>query len=165
MNIELKNIKICQFASEETLCFEAVGYINGKRAFTVHNEGHGGCNSYHALDADLLRQAEEWAKAQPRIKTNIKDDKDPSGFWHMDSDLDAIVDEMLTVHDVKTQLKRLLKKVVLCDAGNIYTLKAKAIELNDALRASILKRYPQGKILNDMAFDDAMVVFRNPVAA
>jgi len=165
MNIELKSIKICQFASEETLCFEAKGFVNGKAAFTVHNEGHGGSNSYHALDRDLLEQAEAWAKAQPRIKTNIADDKDRSGFWHMDSDLDAIVDEMMTLHDVKTQLKRILKKVVLCDAGEIYTLKAKATELTDAIRASVLKRYPQGKILNDMPFDDALVLFRNPKAA
>lgn len=41
MKVELKNIKIAKFASEETLCFEATIYIDGKRSGTVKNNGWG----------------------------------------------------------------------------------------------------------------------------
>ena len=44
MKLELKNVKHAAFASQETHCFEATLYVDGKRFATVSNEGHGGCN-------------------------------------------------------------------------------------------------------------------------
>lgn len=46
MEISLKNIKHAAFASQETDCFEASVYIDGKRAGYVSNDGHGGSNNY-----------------------------------------------------------------------------------------------------------------------
>jgi hypothetical protein len=46
MRIELKNFKYARFASQETECFRATVYINGKRYGEVHNEGTGGCDLY-----------------------------------------------------------------------------------------------------------------------
>jgi hypothetical protein len=43
MKITLKNFKHAAFASQETYCFEATVYIDGKKAGTASNEGHGGC--------------------------------------------------------------------------------------------------------------------------
>ena len=42
----LKNVKICEWASEETTCFEATLYIDGKSIGRVHNEGCGGAHFY-----------------------------------------------------------------------------------------------------------------------
>lgn len=47
MEISLKNVKHAEFMSQETECFEASVYIDGKKAGTVSNAGHGGCNDYH----------------------------------------------------------------------------------------------------------------------
>lgn len=47
MKIELKNVKHSEFASQETECFSATLYIDGKKVGTVSNDGHGGCNLYH----------------------------------------------------------------------------------------------------------------------
>ena len=61
----LKNIKTCEWASEETTCFEATLYIDGKSIGRVHNEGCGGAHFYdfrttnNSLDAiidELLDQ-------------------------------------------------------------------------------------------------------------
>jgi hypothetical protein len=52
----LKNVKVCEWASEETFCFEATLYIDGKSFGRVHNEGRGGAHYYdfrnddHTLD-------------------------------------------------------------------------------------------------------------------
>jgi hypothetical protein len=43
MKITLKNFKHAAFASQETYCFEATVYIDGKKAGIASNEGHGGC--------------------------------------------------------------------------------------------------------------------------
>jgi hypothetical protein len=45
MKVELKNVKYSAFASQETHCFEATVYIDGKRVGTVSNEGYGGPDS------------------------------------------------------------------------------------------------------------------------
>ena len=50
MKIELKNIKHSEFASQETHCYEATLYIDGKRVAIVGNDGHGGCDYTHRCD-------------------------------------------------------------------------------------------------------------------
>ena len=52
MKLELKNIKVCKWASEETHCYQAVVYVNGKPAIEVSNEGHGGGDSQWAIDSN-----------------------------------------------------------------------------------------------------------------
>jgi len=42
MKIELKNLKSCAWASQETLAYTASVYVDGKRAGECHNEGRGG---------------------------------------------------------------------------------------------------------------------------
>lgn len=42
MKIDVKNISVNLANSEETHCFSAVVYVDGKKAFAVRNGGHGG---------------------------------------------------------------------------------------------------------------------------
>lgn len=69
MKIEIKNIKINKSFSEETICFKADVFVDGKKTAYASNDGHGGCtfyNSYHKPnDDENLRQAEAYAKTLP----------------------------------------------------------------------------------------------------
>ena len=68
MKLELKNVKINEAFSEETLMFKADLYVNGKKVAYASNDGRGGCTFYSAYSVELrllLAQAEEWAKALP----------------------------------------------------------------------------------------------------
>ena len=47
--IELKNLKTAEFASEETQCYEATVYVDGKAFCIASNQGHGGSDSYDAI--------------------------------------------------------------------------------------------------------------------
>ena len=47
--ISIKNLKTAAFASQETLCFSATVYVDGKAFCTVRNEGTGGPNMFEAL--------------------------------------------------------------------------------------------------------------------
>ena len=47
MKITLKNVKVHRDLSEETLCFSASIYLDGKKAGTVSNRGCGGCNVHY----------------------------------------------------------------------------------------------------------------------
>lgn len=47
--IELKNLKVAEFASEETTCYEATVYVDGARFCVASNQGQGGDDSYDAI--------------------------------------------------------------------------------------------------------------------
>ena len=49
-SIELKKVKICKFASQETQCFQAEVWLNGLPAGWVSNEGTGGYDRYVAFE-------------------------------------------------------------------------------------------------------------------
>lgn len=60
MNIELRNVHFSERFSEETNCFDAMIYIDGKRACSVRNDGHGGPDYFddHAVEKRLNEYAE-----------------------------------------------------------------------------------------------------------
>ena len=69
--MELKNLSLNTSMSEETHCFRASVYINGKRMFAVFNRGCGGANEYSSLGhrgelsdnlRDLPERRELWIK-------------------------------------------------------------------------------------------------------
>ena len=61
--IELKGIKHAAFASEETHCYEASVYFNGKKIGHVSNDGHGGADMFHG-------DYKTWHDLEARIKTD-----------------------------------------------------------------------------------------------
>ena len=71
MNIELRNIKVHERLSEETTCFDASLYINGKKVGYANNRGTGGptdygLDNYHDEAAKkLLKEAEEYCLGLP----------------------------------------------------------------------------------------------------
>ena len=82
MKIEIKNLKVSERFSEETLLFSADIFINGIKAARAHNDGQGGCTSYHGIFEvkgttteqikGLIKDAEEWAASLPPIKVKIE---------------------------------------------------------------------------------------------
>lgn len=65
--IEIKNIKISDFASEETTCFQASVYLDGERICTASNQGTGGGNFYLKVEDKTwedVKQLKEIAKKQ-----------------------------------------------------------------------------------------------------
>ena len=65
--ITLKNLKVADFASEETLCFTATIVFDDTPIAEARNDGHGGSTFLRALNgkAALLAQAEAFAKGLP----------------------------------------------------------------------------------------------------
>ena len=64
--IEMKNISYYARGSEETPCYNATVYINGKKAVEVSNDGHGGCDRQHTWHENgfNLREINEWCVAK-----------------------------------------------------------------------------------------------------
>ena len=106
MKIELKNIKHAEFASEETHCFEASVYIDGKRAGTVENDGRGGCNTYHPYQIEEAINA--YAKTLPAKRWKLNDQE-----FDVHPDADTLISDLLVEHLYARDLKRALSKRVL----------------------------------------------------
>lgn len=106
MKIELKNIKHAEFASEETNCFQASVYIDGKRAGTVENDGRGGCNTYHPYQIEEAINA--YAETLPAKKMQVGDQE-----FDLQPDADILIGDLLVQHLLAKDLKRALSNRVL----------------------------------------------------
>ena len=53
--LELKNIKYFASGSEETPCYNADIFINGKKAFHVTNNGCGGCDNQYVHEPFIIK--------------------------------------------------------------------------------------------------------------
>jgi hypothetical protein len=163
MKLELKAIKHSAFASQETHCYNAALFVDGKPLAIVSNQGHGGCDDEHQhpkskLDnADYraaMREVYDHFKAMPEKECKCGTHR----FMHQ-PDLEGWCGDQVNLHLSSKDLKRMLKsKVVLhCTADNaIYTVKG----AYTAARSKGIKAANNGHtILNELPFDEALELF------
>lgn len=165
MKIELRSIKHSAFASQETNCFEATVYIDGKKAGTVHNSGHGGCHFYYPRT--LQERLDEHAKTLPAIVCeDMKDPHDPSKPFTYQPDADSVIDRLLTDHLIERDLKRALgKRILFVKDGKLMqtkTLRKEAIAhyMLPANLERVKQQYGTDTILNAMPLAEALAIYR-----
>lgn len=95
MNVELKNVKIHPDMSEETNCFSATIYFDGKKIGEVRNNGRGGCNDYHWSDPVAGKALTAWAETQPH----------EFAFDHLDQVIDPLLEQQETIKWLKRNTK------------------------------------------------------------
>lgn len=110
MKIELKNIKTNMALSEETICFSANLYKDGKKVGQVVNRGHGGSHEY-SFGYDVERPMNDWCKANlPKWKSDFGSGEE----W--DTDLEIYISELVNDFNVNKHMKSLLRRrVVIID--------------------------------------------------
>jgi len=140
MKIELKSIKVVASMSEETTCFSADVFINGKKTLYASNRGQGGCTDYHLhdfKDKEILRQVEEYCSSLPDIYVEKYD------FTHKQT-LESVIDDLLNEHLDKLEDKKLETK---CKKGICYGTKERyqMIYWNGTSLEALLKT-PAGKL-------------------
>lgn len=157
MKIEIKNVKYAAFASEETHCFEATVYINGKRSFIASNDGKGGCNYYHTVNGvsrDIIEQAENFCKNLPLIKFEK---------YELNQDLDVYIGELLNRHLTAKELKRLLKSKVIYQRASDKSIREIAkVKPSPEIIARVKKQQfweDDNIVLNEITFDKALDLF------
>lgn len=116
MKFELKNVSHNATLSEETLCFSAVLYIDGKKAFEVSNRGHGGCDDVRQVGSITLDEVNRWLEAnRPRFGLDIN----PEGLPH---DLEIEVGELMNRWLARKEIMSMCsRKLVTVKDGKIYT--------------------------------------------
>lgn len=108
MKIELKRISFNERMSDETSCFIADLYINGKKVGSCENEGRGGCTNYGGNtpeDRKLIAEAEKYFKGLPNIKSEKYNFEYPQS-------LENAIDDCLEAH---LKAKEVAKRVKMYD--------------------------------------------------
>ena len=128
--IILKNLKYAAFASEETSCFSATVYCDGKRLCTARNDGRGGCDSYDALSPpDGFTTGEEAGAARRWLEaeiTRIGGLANPMAVDKWD-ETGTDVDEETVMYGDRESLRRTVKTITDVD-GKVHSREALSTE-------------------------------------
>lgn len=160
MKIELKNIQHAEFASEETHCYEASLYVNGKRVAVVSNDGHGGADMIHVVGKNGAQLANSALveEAKQYLAENADHDYGPEAALEIHcSDL---VNEWLIERDVKRSLSRNVM-FVKPDAHGVFYFKG--TKAGDAQRAQDAR--PDVTVLNLLPIKQAVELWKENAAA
>ena len=137
--ITLKSIKYTAWASQETHCFQAVIYLDGKRALNVENDGRGACNNYWGIkDQTKAEELEMLTKCTKYGADFVKENRDLT--MEVDGEtidmsdmpdselLDWLIADLVNEHLCLKEMKRCLKsKITFFDTerGDVYAFKFK----------------------------------------
>jgi len=160
MNITLKNIKHNENLSDETHCFSATVYLDGKAAMGVKNAGHGGENDYYSVP----RGTKYVYQLVATIDAKLSEKKVLSGMdgvAPMDNCLEFVVGDLVNDWLVDRQIKKCLKKVCYVNDGSVYTTKAVATEQAiEAYKAASWFKEKNCIMLNDLVLADIRPFFK-----
>ena len=114
MKIELKNVKVNAMFSEETTCFMADVFINGKKVAHAKNDGRGGCTDYYPYEGqrELLRQAELFCKTLPTKPIDFGD-----RVVEFAQSLESVIDDLLFEKEKAKEQKKIDK---LCETNIVF---------------------------------------------
>jgi hypothetical protein len=159
MKITLKSIKYAKFASEETHCFKATVCIDGQRAGTVSNDGHGGSNTYDPWQIE--EQLTAYGATLPPLLCEFLDDTGQPAKLAIDADMlinDAFEDEMLA-RDMRRNLK---SRVLFTRGAEVLETKRQPAARIAAWLANpkILTLFKADKVLNLMPESEAFLIYK-----
>ena len=156
MKIELKALKYSDFASQETHCFQANIYIDGKKRGTADNDGRGGMTTIRpwGLYEEIKLHTD---KIPPQI---VKyGDKEMS----LETTPDSYIDELVTLALHEKDLKRAMKtRILFVQENQVFeTQKLSAAQIAASLaNAEALKaRLKTEKVLNLLPITEALKLY------
>ena len=163
--LEVKNISHYERGSEETPCYNATVYINGKKAIEVSNEGHGGMDRQHTYpnieERGLVQQANEWCvkKFGKKSFTYQSEGEEKECFYDMDLE-HVCHDELYKWLDTKLLKKDLKKQYLFVEDGHLMGYKRTPKHNDEMFKKFFEKNHPKEKCLNFLPFDDALKLFK-----
>lgn len=151
MELELKNIKRAAFASEETHCYSATVYVDGKKVGEVSNQGHGGPDRVD-VPSDVLT----------KIEAHVKTIMEPEEFHGMTIEpsfeiwCGNQVNQFLIKRDMNRRLK---KKLIFVQDGSLWEAPLGSHSVEAVAEVYKNKYGRDCKILNTMPEADRLATY------
>lgn len=162
--LELKNLKLAKFASEETPCYEATLYVDGERIAHLHNQGHGGGDHVRFLKTGFTQ--DDWNALEQRVAETY-----PKivfeGHPPIDTNIECECHGMVWDHDERKDLQRQLR-------GNVLTMEERKGKKgiweyrgkdwsDPRVKLLFQKQRPGAIVLNALAFDEAFTLWKEVI--
>ena len=165
MKIELKNIKYAAFASEETSCYEATLWVDGKKIGTVSNDGHGGCDNFLG-DQAAYRLADQWCRAN-LLTRQYTIEKDGFDAAPSPQDLEELCGQLLEDHLITKDMAKIMVNNVLFHIPGrqgLFTRKyANKAKPDQSLYDSVLGAHDGAVILNTLPREEALKIYKDSI--
>ena len=167
--VSLRNFKVADFASEETLCFSATVLFDGRPIAEARNDGHGGCTSLRPLEHNRakLAEAEAFAKTLPPVI--IEHDDDSSRNFTISVTLEFLVDSLASQTHSDKKLRAAFKRqinnqVLFIRDGKLLHLQGvqlKAVTNKSALFSQLRAKQKEDIIiLAELPLEEAFVLWK-----
>ena len=149
MELELKNIKHTAWASEETHCYQASLYVDGKPLAIVGNAGSGGPDYEHPhsrFKGDFqarMSEVREYFTTLPTIPTPLFEQGFTQDLW---SWCIEEVDDWISARELKEHLKKSYL-FHFADGAGVYAEESRP-------------SYTAAVVLNDLPFADALAIWK-----
>ena len=162
MNLEMKAIKYSEWASQETYCYQANVYLDGKPLAMVSNDGHGGCDreySHNKFKGDYRatrKKVDDYFKSLPNTDVG-KYEGIPEGF---EQTFERWCHDQVCTYLYRKDLKKALKKAKVVkrkDKDGKLCLYDYDLRITSE---TIIRNWPEAIILNDLPEDEALTIFR-----
>ena len=159
--LELKNIKFSEFASQETNCYEATLYLDGKKVGFVGNQGHGGCDRFDSVSEAAKLSLVSFLETLPPVELGHGLNPVQPGL----DQLEMLCCDIISEWQVEKEFKRAMKKVSYLKEGSLYQLPTKYKPTKDVLSSVKRAKWFTNKciLLNELPTVDAYNQLRKVV--
>ena len=162
--LEVKNLSHYAKGSEETPCYHAMVYINGKKAIAISNDGRGGMDHQHPYDGfchEDIKLANEWCIKKFGQKSFTYQSDDGEEVCTYDIDLEQYChDELYKWLDTKILKRDLKKHYLFVEGTELKGYKKTSNDTDETFKQFFKQKHPNEKCLNFLPFDDALKLFK-----
>lgn len=109
MKLSVKNVKIHDDMSEETMCYSATLYVDGVRAAGVSNRGQGGCNEYRWADGRCGFDVERHVATLSPSQLPANPEPWMADVYPLSQTVDSVVDDLVIAFDADGRSRALNK--------------------------------------------------------
>jgi hypothetical protein len=154
MRIELKKFVHMKSLSEETLCYTADVYVDGKLYARVENRGRGGATTVFVEPSmrAMEQSVNNYCQSLPPVVAY---------GYTLNMDFESYVDDLASRQVAAKELKPLLKRKILAIKPNdgMYEYKVSGNKVTQEVIAIFQNQNPTFAVLNTMDFDKALDAF------
>jgi len=161
MELSMKSIKHSDWASQETYCYSANLYLDGKPFAMVSNDGVGGCDTVYPHPKSQYTSGKDWQNKLKEIEDYFKSlpntdlgkyDWCPEGFGQT---LETWCCDQVSDFLHKKDMQRVMR------TKHLFKTSDGLFEVRHEVKVARIKRdHPDAVILNDLPIEEALSIYK-----
>ena len=162
MNITLKNIKYMASLSEETHCFSADVWVDGKKMFGVKNAGHGGGDEVYGIKGGVEHVNTVYREIDEELGKDMAPQSDNAKALDLPELPNCLEFEVCNIINQwldDKEIKKVMRTVAYIVGDELFTVKVKPTHENIGKVKQQSWWKDTGIVLNGMPMEDLRPIF------